>query len=421
MIKREILAKISQWLGKEKILIIKGARQVGKTYILQTLKKNLENQGKKVVYILADDLDNQSLLQSVASLELYLKQYYNFPNVFIYLMIDEFQVLKEAGLFLKNIFDKHKDKLQLIVSGSSSLEINKNSEYLTGRALHFELDRVNFKEYFDFTEGIESQRYSLSQFKELKLFYNTLQSRLNLNLENYLSYGAYPEILITQGAAAKEEILKSIIKTYIDKDIINQLKVENVNGFNHLIKILAAQTGQLVNYTELANTTNLSINTVKKYIDILIGTYIIELMTPYFKNIRSEISKMPKVYLADNGIRNYLLRNFNSSLSGQGQLIENFVYNTLRTQYQKEYLHFYRTIGGAEIDFVIESNQGQLIIAEVKYRHQLKLPAIMNNFEKRYRKGKMKLIINKDVLQQVDDAYFIPVALLPFLDLSIVN
>ena len=298
---------------------------------------------------------------------------------------------------------------------------NKNSEYLTGIALHFELDRVNFKEYFDFSEGIESQRYSLSQFKELKLFYNTLQSRLNLKLENYLSYGAYPEILSTQDAAAKEEILKSIIKTYIDNDIINQLKVENVNGFNHFIKILAAQTGQLVNYTELANTTNLSINTVKKYIDILIGTYIIELMTPYFKNIRSEISKMPKVYLADNGIRNYLLRNFNSSLSGQGQLIENFVYNTLRTQYQKEYLHCYRTIGGAEIDFVIESNQGQLIIAEVKYRHQLKLPAIMNNFEKRYRKGKMKLIINKDVLQQVDDAYFIPVALLPFLDLSIVN
>ncbi|MEK7173439.1 MAG: AAA family ATPase, partial [Patescibacteria group bacterium] len=162
MIKREILQKIKPWIGKEKILIINGARQVGKTYLLKEIKKDLEEDGKKVAYLLADEIESKPILKSSANLELYLEQYLNFPNEFVYLMIDEFQVIEEAGLLLKNIFDKHKDKIQLIVSGSSALEINKNSEYLTGRAINFNVDRINFKEYFDFREGIDAKRYNLA-------------------------------------------------------------------------------------------------------------------------------------------------------------------------------------------------------------------------------------------------------------------
>lgn len=417
MISREILEKITPWLGKEKILILKGARQVGKTYLLKEIKKDLEASGKKVAYLFADDLDNKPMLKSLATIKLYLEQYYNFPNEFIYLMIDEFQVLDEAGLLLKNIFDKHKDKIQLIVSGSSALEINKNSEYLTGRAIHFNVDRVNFKEYFDFSEDINTKRYELNNFKELEVFYNAFKSKLELSLKGYLSYGGYPEVLTTQGVAEKEEVLKSIIKTYIDKDIINQLNVENVTGFNNLIKILAGQIGQLVNAHELSNTANVSINTLKKYLEILAGTYIIDLVTPYFKNIRSEISKMPKVYVLDIGIRNYLLRSFNIGTDEQGGVMENFVYNTLLTQYAKEYVHFYRTNGGAEIDFVIEDKDNKLTLCEVKYRNKVSVPVIMKNFEERYKNVGLKLIVTKDVLKKDGEIYFMPSVLLPFMKL----
>lgn len=417
MIQREILQKIKHWLGKEKILIIKGARQVGKTYLLKEIKKDLENMGAKVAYLLADEIDNKPILKSSAGLELYLEQYFNFPNEFIYLMIDEFQAIEEAGLLLKNIFDKHKDKIQLIVSGSSALEINKNSEYLTGRAVHFNIDRINFKEYFDYRESINAKRYKLAQFNELKIFFETFKPRLELSLGEYLSYGGYPEVLTTQSAEEKEEVLKSIIKTYIDKDIINQLNVENVTGFNNLIKILAGQIGQLANSSELANTSNISINTLKKYLEILAGTYIIDLMTPYFKNIRSEISKMPKVYVLDIGIRNYLLRSFNVNLDGQGAVIENFVYNTLLAQYAKEYIHFYRTSSGAEIDFVIEDKNNKLTLCEVKYRNKINTPIIMKSFEERYNNIEKKLIITKDLLKMENGVYFIPAALLPFVDL----
>lgn len=416
MIQREILQKIKPWLKKEKILIIKGARQVGKTYLLKEIKKDLENSGAKVAYLLADEIDNKSILKSSASLELYLEQYFNFPNEFIYLMIDEFQAIEEAGLLLKNIFDKYKNKIQLIVSGSSALEINKNSEYLTGRAIHFNVDRVNFKEYFDYREGTNTKRYDLGKFNELKVFFETFKPKLELILGEYLSYGGYPEVLTTQGVAEKKEILKSIIKIYIDKDIINQLNVENVTGFNNLIKILAGQIGQLVNSGELANTANISINTLKKYLEILVGTYIIDLVTPYFKNIRSEISKMPKVYILDIGIRNYLLRSFDMNLEGQGGIIENFAYNALLAQYAKEYIHFYRTSGGAEIDFVIEDKNNKLMLCEVKYRNKVNVPVIMKNFQERYNNTGNKLIITKNLLKAENGVYFIPTVLLPFVD-----
>ncbi|MEA2064670.1 MAG: ATP-binding protein [Patescibacteria group bacterium] len=418
MIQREILQKIKYWLGKEKILIIKGARQVGKTYLLKEIKKDLENTGAKVAYLLADEIDNKPILKSSANLELYLKQYFDFPNKFIYLMIDEFQVIEEAGLLLKNIFDKHKNKIQLIVSGSSALEINKNSEYLTGRAIHFNVERINFKEYFDYLEGINTKRYNLTQFNELKVFFETFKLKLESGISEYLSYGGYPEVLTTQNAEEKEEVLKSIVKIYIEKDIINQLNVENITGFNNLIKVLAGQIGQLANSNELANTANISINTLKKYLEILVGTYIIDLVTPYFKNIRSEISKMPKVYVLDTGIRNYLLRSFNMNLDGQGDVIENFVYNTLLVQYAKEYIHFYRTATGAEIDFVIEDRNNKLTLCEVKYRNKINAPVIMKNFEERYNNVGKKFIITKDLLKMENNIYFIPAALLPFADLK---
>src|SRR5574344_553936 len=245
MINREILEKIKPWLGKEKVLILKGARQVGKTFLLKEIKKDLESSGNQVAYLFADDLANQEILKNAANLELYLKQYFDFPNKFVYLMIDEFQVIENAGLLLKNIFDQHKGKLQLIVSGSSALEINKNSEYLTGRAINFDVNRINFKEYFDYREKIKTNRIKLDNLSELKIFFETFRAKLEVSLGEYLSYGAYPEVLTTQNVLEKEIVLKSILKTYIDKDIISQLKIENITGFNNLIKLLVGQIGQL--------------------------------------------------------------------------------------------------------------------------------------------------------------------------------
>jgi len=419
MIKREIIEKIRPWLKKEKILILNGARQVGKTTILKMLKKELEKDSQfQVVYLLADDLWNKEIFNSVSSLELYLKQFHGFGKKKIYLIIDEFQVINNAGLFLKNIFDKYKDKIQLIVSGSSSLEINKNSEFLTGRAIHFNIERINFKEYFDYISKSDIKRISLNSFSDLENFYNIFKLKLDIAMSEYLVFGAYPEVITTNTIGDKKTILKSIVKTYIEKDIINHLNVENINGFNNLIKILSSQIGQMINSHEISNTISLPANTLKKYLDILIGTYIYSLLTPFYKNVRSEISKMPKGYVMDLGIRNYLLRDFVfDNNTANGAVIENFVYLSLASQFDKEYLHYYRTISGSEIDFIIEKDNAKKILCEVKYRSKINIPLAFKNFENKYG-GEIdkKIIISKDLIKKERDVYFLPASLINFIN-----
>jgi uncharacterized protein len=433
LIKRHILEQVSPWLGKEKILILKGARQVGKTTILQEIKNKLTNNSQKnqqIIYLMADDLDNQPIFESAKKLELYLQQFYNLDlnsenPKFLYLIIDEFQYIQNSGLFLKNFFDKHKNKMQIIVSGSSSLEISKTSEFLTGRAIHFNISRISFLEYFEYLyPDTKNNIFHLNEleknFIDFQSFYEFRAKELNFAFENYIKFGAYPEVLTTADTEEKKIILKSIIQTYIEKDIVNFLRIENVSGFNNLVKILMSQIGNLANVNELSNTTGLAVNTVKKYLNILIGTYIFDLMTPFYKNTRSEINKMPKIYALDLGIRNYMLRQFEIVDFGlMGGIVENFVYLNLLQQFSKDYIHFYRTISGSEIDFVLENDNGRKFLCEVKFRNKISESVALKNFEKKYSDAvEKKIIITKNLLDIKNNIYYIPAVLLPFVDLQ---
>jgi len=322
---------------------------------------------------------------------------------------------------LKNIFDKYKDKVQIIVSGSSSLEITKNSEFLTGRAIDFDIRRITFKEYFDFSNKTKTQRIEINEIEKLSLFYKTFKNSLEASLKEYVVFGGYRLVITTKNIDDKKTILKTILKTYIEKDVVNFLKIENVSGFNNLIKVLAYQTGNLVNVNELTNTVNIATNTLNKYLDILVGTYVFNLVTPFYQNTRSEITKMPKVYVLDFGLRNYVLRTFNATASlgdfnNIGAIMENFVYLALLNTTQKDYLHFYRTVSGSEIDFIIEKDNGKKVLCEVKYRAKAKETLAMENFSKKY--GNLvdqKIILTKDLLVKKDNVFYIPAVLFPFV------
>jgi len=400
MIQREVLPEIIHWIGKEKILILKGARQVGKTTLLKQIIADIRKKdaSSAIAYLQADDKENSQIFHSTATLEEYLKRNYGFPAKFVYLFIDEFQTIKNAGLFLKNIFDKHRGRLQIIVSGSSSLEITKNTEFLTGRSINFDIARISFREYFNYENKSNILPIPLANFNEMRIFYKTFSSRIDLRFKEYLTFGGYPEVITTLEHKDKKIIIESIIK---------------------LIKILSSQIGNLVNLSEISNTTALSRNTAEKYLSILAGTYVFNFVTPFYKNIRSELSKMPKVYALDIGIRNYFTRSFDADNSLIGSVIENFVYLHLLQQCKKDYIHFYRTIGGAEIDFVIESAQNKVIISEVKYRPRINIPVAMKNFSERYSDiVSQKIIFTKNTLEKkADGTILLPVNLLPFVNI----
>ena len=420
MIKRNIVSKILPWIGKQKIIILKGSRQVGKTTLLNVIKEKILGKDKQaqVAYLSADDIDNAPFFSSPDALETYLKQLYGFPDKYIYLLIDEFQAISQAGLFLKNVFDRHKGNLQIIVSGSSSLAITKNSEFLTGRAINFDIARISFLELFNYAGQTEAKIISLGDFKEIGLFYRTFSGRLNLLFQEYIAFGGYPEAVAAKKAEEKKVILESIVKVYLEKDVINFLKVENITAFNQLLRILAAQAGNLVNARELSNTLNISINTLNKYLEILQGTYLFDLIRPFSTNPRSEISKMPKAFILDLGLRNYLLKNFDYLEPERGALAENFVYLALLEQYGKDQINFYRKLGGSEIDFVIDRGRGKTL-CEVKYRSKVGEPLAFKNFSKKYGGFKLnKLVITKDLVKEENGVHYLPVVMLPFIRLE---
>ncbi len=418
LIKRELFDEITPWLGREKIIIIRGARQVGKTTLLKQLDAHIKNNfpNSRSVYLLADDLENQPIFSSRSALKSYIARKTGFPNGFTFLFIDEFQYIPQAGLFLKNIFDQYKGQknLQIIVSGSSSLEITKNKEFLTGRMLEFNLERVSFKEFFVWKKQIGGEAIPLDNFKELENFYSVFKSSLKTLLEEYVVFGGYPEVLTTEVVSEKKIILSSIVKTYLEKDIVNFLRLENVSAFNNMLKILSEQIGNMVNISKLSDDLGIAIETVRKYLEVMEGTYIFKRVRPYYKNVRKEIVKMPKIYLLDLGIKSYFFRFWELGNISR-ELAENFVYLTLKAKNENDDISFYRTKAGTEIDFIEKSSDNKINLIEVKYRNNPRAYALKSFQDKYPNLVKRSIIITKDVLGERNGVDYIPLPLMPFV------
>lgn len=421
MIKREIFEKIKPWFGDEKIIIIKGARQTGKTTLLLHIKKYLEKNDNKVVYLSVDqDLDNPIFKDSMLFLK-YINDQYILENKKLYILLDEFQYIKNAGLFLKNIFDREKKRIQLIVSGSSSLEITKNSEFLTGRKIDFFIQTLSFKEFLSVKS---TNRYDYfwnfnGSIKELSDFYKIYKKDLEINLLDYINWGGYPEVAIVKNSEKRKAILDDIVKTYIKKDVANFLRVQNILGYNNLVSVLSNQIGSLVNIDELSNTLKLNSRTVENYLDILEGTFVFQRLSPFFSNLRKVLTKMPKIYCRDFGIIKSTARQpeiFDYNLIG-GEMIENFIFGELSRIFLNEDIYFYRTASGAEIDFIIKKDF--LYSVEVKFRKNVKtMPVAMKHFASDYEnKIKLNIIFTKDYIgfSKETNSFFIPIVLTPFI------
>jgi predicted AAA+ superfamily ATPase len=422
MIQRKYVDKILPFLKKEKIIILKWARQVWKTTLMKTLQTHLDNTDKdsKTLFLYADKLENEEIFSSYTSFLNYLKYNHSFWEKYLYVFIDEFQFIKNAWLFLKNIFDEQKDKLQIIVSGSSSLEITKNTEFLTWRAVTFYIDKISFKEFYLYKENIDKlPDFSISSKNELNDFYNVSKSKLEKTFLEYLTFWWYPEVITTTDFEMKSIILSQIIQTYIEKDIIHFLHIENIKAFNNLIKLLSSTIWNLINVNELSNTLNISMQTTNKYLEILEWTFVFSKISPFFKNIRKEISKMPKVFVEDIWIKNYVLWEIESIWKkiDLWKETENFIYNELTKKFEKRQIYFYRTISKAEIDFVVEKSFEEQILIECKYRNKIwNIPVVMKNFEENYGVSK-KIIITKDILNIQDNVFYIPACLFGFVEI----
>ena len=374
--KRSVIDEINRYISTDDIIVIHGARQVGKTSILMILQRQLADQTEPTLYIDLEDSRFVSLLdRGVDEFLNYLSGegfdlgQFTRTGKKLFVLIDEIQYLSAPSSFLKLVADHHR-YLKLIVSGSSSFEMkSKFKDSLVGRTVNFEIYPLSFREMLVFKELPFSPDASLTDIK--------IQELKSLYLE-YALFGGYPKIVLTAELDRKEKYLQQIIDTYIRKDIRDLAEIKEVGRFNQLLEVLASQSGSLLNIAELSNTCNLARQTVERYLFLLEQTYIIRLVRPFSRNLRVEVTKTPKVFFYDTGLQQMLwLKRLQKELLGP--VFETSVFAEFVRQYRVDNVAFWRTTDKKEIDFVLKRPQGPIPV-EVKNHFPRSIPAVFKSF-----------------------------------------
>lgn len=336
---RVVSQRMLPFFHRGKAIVLVGARQVGKTTLLQNLIKEQEN----VLWLNADEDRTRNLLDGIS-----IEGLHNLLASKKFLVIDEIQRVENAGLLLKLIVDNFKS-VQTIACGSSALEISeKIFEPLTGRHFLFQLYPFTIPELYPDSSSFEIMG----------------------KLEYHLVYGSYPEVSLSKDIA--EVLLTNLNNQYLYKDVLIWKDIRKPELLQKLLQLLAYQVGSEVSINELAKSLKVKSETIENYLDLLIKSYVIFRLSSYSSNHRKEVTKMSKIYFWDNGIRNAIIEDFNpfSNRQDVGLLFENFVvserikHNSNLGLKRKSY--FWRDYNKKEVDYV-EIENGQMQGFEVKW------------------------------------------------------
>jgi len=345
MIDRQLIKKVRNMLFKGKVIIITGPRQVGKTTLLKKMASEIKPQP---LFLNCDETDVRQMLTDTTSSQ--LRQIVGNNSLVI---IDEGQRVKNIGLTLK-LFTDELPEIQLIVSGSSALELaNQINEPLTGRKFEYNL-------------------FPLAR-KELVSHYSLIEE--NRLLDNRLIFGSYPEIVTHPEDRVKR--LTELAASYLYKDLFNFQEIRKPETLQLLLEALALQIGNEVSYSELAQTVHTNFDTVKRYIDFFEKLYIVFRLQAFSRNLRNELKKSRKIYFYDNGIRNVIIRNFSplNLRNDKGALWENYLVSERqkRNSYEDHFCnsYFWRTKQQQKIDY-IEEYEGNLHAYEFKWNPKAK-------------------------------------------------
>jgi len=358
------------------IVVLIGARQVGKTSIMKMYPKE---QFRNILFLNGQDAEIAELFQKFSSIEQYLRIYLN-EDVEGLLLIDEFQFINGVSTILKLLTDKY-EGLKILCSGSSSLDIlQKIEESLAGRVRIIEVLSLSFSEFLLF----QDKQLYMQQQQTTDYGDEALTAKIQTAYQEYLIYGGLPRTALTNNPEEKSEVLNDIYQTYLMNDVRRYISNEHFVGFNKLLRLLATQIGNLVNINELSRESGLPYGECEEYIYLLQKMYIIKLVEPYFTNKRKVIGKMKKVYFCDLGLRNIIYNSFSAMpyRTDNGAIFENEILLELyRQRKASEIINFYRTQNGTEVDFVLSGPNRKSSI-ECKFKRFEKPISIasLNNF-----------------------------------------
>ena len=360
-IEREIKKKLEKINKTYPIVSVVGARQSGKTTFLKEQAKSYKSS-----YLLFDDPDIRTLFEE--DIKKFEKQ---FMEGFEIIIMDEVQYCKNAGRNLKYLADTGK---KMWITSSSEIILSKEVlSYLVGR--------VSILRLYPFSLGEFLNAKNQKEFTTLML---------ERNVWEHIFYGGYPKVVITKDAELKKIILKDIYDTMILKDIARTFSIEDINSLENFTKYISLNIGSLLSYENISKNLNMSFQTVKKYLDAMEKSYLITKIRPFYKNKSKEITKQPKIYFIDTGLRNIISKNFGNE--PDGKLFENYVASELiKIGLTPKY---WRTKSKAEVDFVIEKDNETFPI-EVKIKASEKIKKSFYSFLENYKPKRAYIVYYK--------------------------
>ncbi len=362
IIEREAYPHLLKSLNEDEATVLIGHRQVGKTSLLMRLiYDNFENYTS--LYFNFDNPRIQLVIDSISEFLAFIKPYYHDPKQTI-LVFDEIQKTKDPGSLLKELYDL-KLGFKIFASGSSSLKIReKVKETMAGRKFFYEIFPLSFHEIYRFIQKDFNGDFDyILRFDSLNLM---------KTFHEYLIYGGFPQVVLSEERERKIKILYELYTSYIEKDIVNLVGIEKTSAFNKLIKLLALNVGQLLNISSLQKESSLKRHEVENYLELLRYTFVIELLQPFSRSMKKEITRAHKVYFIDNGMKNLILNDFRACedrAEGSGLLAENVIFNELKKNFCLKNLHFWRTKNGTEVDFILE-RENILYAIESKFKKE---------------------------------------------------
>ena len=341
------LANLAKLLTPGKVVVIYGARRVGKTTLVNQFLQTISGAEERVLFVNGDDIIVREYLESQS-----IQKLKDFVGNHTLLIVDEAQYVDKIGLNLKLIVD-HVPDIKIIATGSSSFSLARDiGEPLTGRKYTLRL-------------------YPLAQMEisQIETRHETLA-----NLEARLIYGCYPEVVKMNDNKGRENYLREIVSSYLFKDILELDGIRHSQKLVHLLRLLAFQIGKDVSFNELSRQLGMSKNTVERYIDLCEKVFVIYRRSGFSRNLRKEVTKNHRFYFFDAGIRNTLIGNYNplEIRNDLGPLWENYIVTerlksndySLRTVNS----YFWRTYDRKEID-VVEEREGRLYGYEIKWQN----------------------------------------------------
>ena len=358
---------------KNKINLVIGPRQSGKSTLIW---HHLQSEGKPYLLINCEESSCRELCNSPA---LFLKEISQIADPIPGLFFEEVQHLDEAGLFLKGLVDLSPG-IPIFVTGSSSYHLHsKTRESLAGRAvrnylLPFGMEDLRPRDLPDL----------IAEQKARELWHDLLV------------WGGYPEVVLNRD---KQSVLAQLVEAFVLRDASDLYRIKRPDVFRKILSLAASQIGNLVNFSDWAENTGVSVNTVIEYVHLMAESHLLKLVPPFVGGKRAEITSTPKVFFMDNGLRNLLFGGFNpgNQRADYGALAENLAFTELckNTNPLLDSIRYWRSTSGAEIDFVVQT-RNSLTAIEIK-AGDLKRPKVsrsLRSFIKAYQPDNVFVLNN---------------------------